>query len=72
VDRGKLVTLPAVDNTPVSDGASLQRLAVAGGGLARLALCDLEKIHAVFLGHGGWVPARVRAFLDFLFENVRL
>ena len=33
---------------------------------------DIEAIHAVFLGHGGQLPARVRAFLDFLVENVRL
>ena len=93
LDGGKLVTVPAVGNTQVSDGASLQRLAVAGVGLARLALFharddiaagrlvpvleefnpgDLEEIHAVFLGHGGWLPARVRAFLDFLVEHVRL
>ena len=90
---GQVVALPAVGNTQVSDGASLQRLAVAGVGLARLALFharddiaagrlvpvledfnpgDLEEIHAVFLGHGGWLPARVRAFLDFLVENVRI
>ncbi len=85
--------MPAVGNTQVSDGASLQRLAVAGVGLARLARfhCrddiaagrlvpvlekfnpgDLEEIHAVFLGHGGYLPARVRAFLDFLVDNVRI
>ena len=90
---GQLVTIPAVGNTQVSDGASLQRLAVAGVGLARLARfhCrddiaagrlvpvlekfnpgDLEEIHAVFLGHGGYLPARVRAFLDFLVDNVRI
>jgi DNA-binding transcriptional LysR family regulator len=93
MDGGKLVTLPAVGNAQVSDGASLQRLTVAGVGLARLALfhCrddlaagrlvpvledfnpgDLEEVHAVFLGHGGYLPARVRAFLDFLVENVRI
>jgi len=33
---------------------------------------DIEAIHAVFLGHGGQLPARVRAFLDYLVENVRL
>ena len=33
---------------------------------------DVEAIHAVFLGHGGQLPARVRAFLDYLVENVRL
>ena len=93
VEGGKPVTIPAAGNTQVSDGASLQRLAVAGVGLARLALfhCrgdlaagrlvpvlekfnpgDLEEIHAVFLGHGGYLPARVRAFLDFLVENVNI
>ena len=93
LDGGRLVTFPAVGNTQVSDGASLQRLAVAGVGLARLAVfharddiaagrlvpvledCnpgDLEEIHAVFLGHGGWLPARVRVFLDFLVEHVHL
>jgi len=33
---------------------------------------DLEPIHAVFVGHRGQLPARVRAFLDYLVENVRL
>ncbi len=90
---GQPVSVSAVGNAQVSDGASLQRLAVAGVGLARLALFharddiaagrlvpvledfnpgDLEEIHAVFLGHGGWLPARVRVFLDFLVENVRI
>jgi hypothetical protein len=26
----------------------------------------------VFVGHGGQLPARVRALLDYLVENVRL
>ena len=33
---------------------------------------DLEPIHAVFVGHGEQLPARVRAFLDYLVENVKL
>jgi DNA-binding transcriptional LysR family regulator len=33
---------------------------------------DTEDIHAVFLGHGGYLPSRVRALLDFLVEKVRL
>jgi DNA-binding transcriptional LysR family regulator len=33
---------------------------------------DVDPIHAVFLGHGGYLPARVRAFLDYLVETVRL
>ena len=93
VEAGKAVTMPAVGNAQISDGASLQRLALAGVGLARLALfhCrediaagrlvpvlekfnpgDLEEVHAVLLGQGGYLPARVRAFLDFLVENVKI
>lgn len=33
---------------------------------------DLEAIHAVFVGHGGQLPTRVRAFLDYLVETVKL
>lgn len=33
---------------------------------------DREDIHAVFLGQGGPLPARVRAFIDFLAEYVRI
>jgi DNA-binding transcriptional LysR family regulator len=33
---------------------------------------DIEPIHAVFVGHGGRLPARVRAFLDYLVERVKL
>ena len=33
---------------------------------------DIEPIHAVFVGHGGQLPARVRAFLDYMAENVKL
>lgn len=33
---------------------------------------DIEPLHAVFLGQGGRLPARVRAFLDFLVAKVRL
>lgn len=32
---------------------------------------DLEEFHAVYLGQGGPLPARIRALLDFLAENVR-
>ena len=32
---------------------------------------DAETFSAVFLGHGGQVPARVRVFLDYLVEVVR-
>ena len=33
---------------------------------------DVEEVHAVFLGHGGHMPLRVRAFLDFLAGRVRV
>lgn len=33
---------------------------------------DIEPVHAVFVGHGGQLPARVRALLDYLVEKVRL
>jgi DNA-binding transcriptional LysR family regulator len=33
---------------------------------------DIEEINAVYVGHGGRLPARVRAFIDFLVEAVDL
>lgn len=33
---------------------------------------DREDIHAVYQGQGGPLPARVRAFIDFLKEHVRV
>jgi DNA-binding transcriptional LysR family regulator len=33
---------------------------------------DVEEINAVYVGHGGRLPARVRAFIDFLVEAVDL
>jgi len=33
---------------------------------------DSEAIHAVFLGQGGHLPARIRAFIDYLAENIRI
>ena len=64
-------------------GLGLARLAafqvrddLAAGRLkAVLEDCNLgavEEVHAVFLGQGGYLPSRVRAFLDFLVEKVRL
>lgn len=91
--KGGIVTFPPVGNSLVSDGEAMQRLAVAGLGLARLTRFhvdpdikagrlvpvledfnpgDMEAIHAVFMGHGGQLPARVRAFLDYLVANVKL
>jgi len=31
---------------------------------------DTEEVHAVFLGQGGYMPSRVRAWLDFLVEKI--
>lgn len=33
---------------------------------------DTEEIHAVFQGQGGYLPARVRALLDFLVEHIKV
>lgn len=33
---------------------------------------DLEEVHAVYVGQGGHMPLRVRAFLDFLAERARI
>lgn len=63
-------------------GLGLARLAafmvkadiVAGRLLPVLEDCnpgDTEPVHAVFLGQGRHLPARVRAFLDFLADKVR-
>jgi DNA-binding transcriptional LysR family regulator len=90
---GGVVTVPPAGNALVGDGESARLLALAGLGLARLALFhvgadiaagrletvldefnpgDRQEIHAVFLGQGGPLPARVRAFIDFLAARVRL
>lgn len=87
------IVVPAEGNLQASDGESVRELAVAGLGLARLALfhvrADLEagrlvplledfnsgslqEVHAVFLGQGGPLPARVRAFIDFLAARLHL
>jgi DNA-binding transcriptional LysR family regulator len=62
-------------------GLGLARLAAfqvrediaAGRLLAVLEDCNpgtIEKVHAVYVGHGGYLPLRVRAFLDFLAKKV--
>jgi hypothetical protein len=33
---------------------------------------DIEEVNVVYVGHGGRLPARVRAFIDFLVEAVDL
>ncbi|AMX95602.1 LysR family transcriptional regulator [Mesorhizobium sp. M7A.F.Ca.US.014.04.1.1] len=64
-------------------GAGIARLArwhvaedIAAGRLAPLLEAfnpgDEEPTHAVYVGQGRHLPARVRAFLDFLGESVRL
>ncbi|TGQ07528.1 MULTISPECIES: LysR family transcriptional regulator [unclassified Mesorhizobium] len=64
-------------------GAGIARLArwhvepdIAAGRLVPLLEAfnpgDEEPTHAVYVGQGKHLPARVRAFLDFLAENVRL
>ncbi|RUW78297.1 LysR substrate-binding domain-containing protein, partial [Mesorhizobium sp. M2A.F.Ca.ET.067.02.1.1] len=64
-------------------GAGIARLArwhvepdIAAGRLVPLLETfnpgDEEPTHAVYVGHGKHLPARVRAFLDFLAETVRL
>jgi DNA-binding transcriptional LysR family regulator len=83
--------LPVHGDVVVGDGEIGRRLALAGQGVARLALFhigadiaggrlvplleafnpgDIEEINAVYVGHGGRLPARVRAFIDFLVEAV--
>lgn len=77
----------------VGDAESARHLAIAGGGIARLAAFHIRDdvttgklqvlldtfnpgggidIHAVYIGQGGHMPARVRAFLDFCIEKVDL
>jgi len=33
---------------------------------------DREDIHAVYVGHTAPLPARVRAFIDFLADDIRV
>jgi DNA-binding transcriptional LysR family regulator len=90
---GQRFSRPAPGRATAGDGETSRRLALAGQGLARLALFhigpdiaagrlvsvleafnpgDVEEIRAVYVGHGGRLPSRVRVFLDFLVETVRL
>jgi DNA-binding transcriptional LysR family regulator len=92
-EAGIAPALPAQGNVQVGDGETARRLALAGVGLARLAMFhigrdieagrlvpvledlnpgDVEDIHAIFVGHGGHLPARVRAFIDYLAKAVKL
>ncbi|WP_426227812.1 LysR family transcriptional regulator [Pararhizobium sp. DWP3-4] len=40
--------------------------------LESFTVSDSEEVHAIFLGQGGHMPARVRVFLDFLAERCRV
>jgi DNA-binding transcriptional LysR family regulator len=33
---------------------------------------DTEPLYAVFLGQGGLIPARIRIFIDFLIDRIKL
>jgi DNA-binding transcriptional LysR family regulator len=93
LEAGGVRAVPAHGNVQVGDGESARRLALAGVGLARLALFhvgddleagrlrpvlehlnpgDVEDIHAVFVGQRGHLPARVRAFIEYLARTVKL
>jgi DNA-binding transcriptional LysR family regulator len=59
--------------TPPADSAG--SCGAAGRLLPVLEDCDpgdTESVHAVFVGKGGPLPTRVRAFLDYLVANIRL
>lgn len=92
-DGGTIAAVPTRGTVQVGDGEAVRQLALAGVGLARLALFhigpdikagrlrpvleelnpgDTQHIHAVFIGHGGHLPARMRAFIDYLARSVRL
>jgi DNA-binding transcriptional LysR family regulator len=33
---------------------------------------DIDELHAVYLGQGGLLPLRIRVFLDFLAEQIKI
>jgi DNA-binding transcriptional LysR family regulator len=89
---GAVHTVPVRGAVRVGDGETARLLALAGVGLARLALFhiradleagrlvpvleafnpgDVQEIHALFVGPGGSVPPRVRAFVDFLAKAMK-
>jgi DNA-binding transcriptional LysR family regulator len=93
LEAGRVTAVAASGNVQVSDGEAARQLALAGVGLARLAMFhvgpdinagrlrtvleklnpgDTEDIHAVFIGQGGHLAARVRAFIDFLAAEILL
>ena len=91
--NGEIKTVMPGGKTCVGDAESARMVALAGGGIVRLAAFHIREdvnagalkvlvdqfntgigveIHAVYIGQGGNMPARVRAFLDFCIERVDL
>jgi len=33
---------------------------------------DLDELHAIYLGQGGLLPIRIRVFLEFLAERIKI
>jgi DNA-binding transcriptional LysR family regulator len=33
---------------------------------------DIDELHAVYLGQGGLLPSRIRVFLDFLAQQIKI
>lgn len=87
---GRVEHRPVPARALVSDGEAMRQMALAGAGIARLALWhvgadiaagrlvpllqaydpgDREAIHAVYVGQATHLPARARAFLDYLVEK---
>lgn len=90
---GDAMPFSPTGSTLVSDGEAMRQLALAGLGIARLAMFHVgpdikagrlvpllsdhsahekEAVHAVYVGQDGRMAARVRAFLDYLVEKVRI
>jgi len=44
----------------------------AASGARRDRTGDVEEVNVVYVGHGGRLPARVRALIDFLVDEVDL
>ena len=91
--NGAIKTVMPGGKICVGDAESARKVALAGGGIVRLAAFHVREdvnagalkvlvdqfntgigveIHAVYIGQGGNMPARVRAFLDFCIERVDL
>lgn len=76
-NNGEALRLLAINGVGLTRMASYTVTAdIAAGRLVPLLQhCDtgyLEEVHAVYLGQGGHLPARVRVLLDFLAEHARV